>query len=109
MATFNFCPAFGASDQNKPRVLIAVFGDGYQQRVADGINISTRQWALNFSRKQSDIDDIRAFLEARQGVESFDWTPPRGDAGKWIAQEWSGQVNDGGDSLSVTFTEVFGE
>jgi phage-related protein len=109
MATFNYCPAFGASDMTKPRVLVAQYGDGYQQRVADGINHMLRQWQLTFSSRQERIDEIRAFLDARAGVESFDWTPPRGDAGKWIAQEWQGQVNNGADALSVTFVEVFGE
>jgi phage-related protein len=109
MATFDFCPAFGASETVRPRVLTASFGDGYQQRVADGINFKPRQWSLNFSSKQARIDEIRAFINARAGVESFDWTPPRGEPGKWIAQEWQGQVNNGGDAFSVTFLEVFGE
>jgi phage-related protein len=109
MATFDFCPAFGATETTKPRVLMAVFGDGYQQRLADGINISIRQWGLSFSKKQANMAAIRAFLEARNGVESFDWTPPRGDAGQWLASEWQTSINNGADALNVTFTEVFGE
>lgn len=109
MATFTYCPAFGASDTTKPRVLKAQFGDGYQQRAGDGINIAPRQWSLSFSRKQSDIDAIRAFLEARNGIESFTWTPPRGASGRFLCEQWQGSVNDGADSLTVTFDEVFGE
>ena len=109
MAEFRYCPAFGASEQKKPRFLSVSFGDGYQQRAADGINNVIRQWQLTFSSKQARIDEIRAFLDARAGAESFDWTPPRGAAGRWIAPEWNSQINNGGDNLTVTFVEVFGE
>jgi phage-related protein len=109
MATFNYCPAFGASETVKPRVLTASFVDGYQQRAADGINYKPRQWDLTFSSRQERIEDIKAFMEARGGVESFDWTPPRGEAGQWIAPQWQSQVNNGGDAFTVTFMEVFGE
>jgi phage-related protein len=107
MATFNWCPAFGATENTKPLVLKAQFGDGYQQRVADGINTLKRNWTLSFSKKQDKIEPIRDFLRARAGVESFDWTPPRGAAGKWVCEEWNLTVNDGGDSVSLTFLEVF--
>jgi phage-related protein len=58
----------------------------------------------------SDLDAIEAFLVARNGIESFDWTPPTGAAGKWICTSWNRSYSaQNVNSLSATFTEVFGE
>lgn len=109
MSTFTYIPVYGATETTRARVLKAQFGDGYVQRVADGINNYPRTWSLTFSKTQSDIETILTFLETEGGVTSFDWTPPRGSAGKWICEEWNTSVNDGYDQLTVQFTEVFGE
>lgn len=109
MATFTTAPNFGAQLTVKPRVLTSQFGDGYSQRVADGINARPESWALTFSaRTNSERDTILAFLEARNGVESFDWTSPRGTVGKWICSEW-GYVPDNAatNTVTATFTQVF--
>lgn len=109
MATFTYTPDNSAQLAVKPRVLQAQFGDGYRLRVADGINVRPRQWRLTFNtRTDAEMAPIVAFLEARNGVEAFDWTPPLGTAGKWICEEW-GQtvVRFGINDLSATFVEVF--
>ena len=55
-----------------PRVLIATFGDGYEQRIADGINTLNEIYNLTFAtRLKEDIDDIVAFLDGKGGVSSF--------------------------------------
>tara|TARA_B110000977_G_C10704851_1_gene348864 strand:+ start:31 stop:432 length:402 start_codon:yes stop_codon:yes gene_type:complete len=55
-----------------PRVLTATFGDGYEQRIADGINTLNEDYSLTFqSRPKADIDDIVAFLNGKGGVGSF--------------------------------------
>lgn len=110
MSTFIWSPAYGAALAVEPRVRVASFGDGYQQRVGDGINSQPRSWSLSFSQLRANIDAIEAFLTAHAGVESFDWTPPTGAAGKWICQSWSRahsakQVQ----AINCTFIEVFGE
>lgn len=111
MATFTYKPAQGASRNISPRVRTAQFGDGYMQRVGDGINTQPRVWDLTFSRKKADIDAIDAFLAARGGVESFDWTPPDGSAqGKFICKTWAKSMPSVRvQTLSGTFEEVFGE
>ncbi len=105
--TFTYVPAYGARLQSTPRVRSAQFGDGYQQRVADGINSNRRVWNLTFSKTQSDIDTILNFLEGEAGVTAFTWTPPRGSSGSWVCPEWGNAVNDGYDQLTATFIEVF--
>lgn len=90
MATFTWVPSYNASATRKPRVLATKFGDGYEQRVGDGINTNPRDWSLSFEgRKVDEADSIEAFLIARGGFESFDWTDPHGVAGKFVCREWS--------------------
>jgi phage-related protein len=58
-------------------VLEAKFGDGYSQRMSDGLNTIMETWSLSFqNRPISDINIIRAFLEGKNGVQAFSWDPP---------------------------------
>lgn len=109
MATFTIAPDFGAALTTKPRVRMAQFGDGYQQRVGDGINIRAESWQLTFSaRTASERDTILSFLQARNGVESFDWTSPFGTTGKWVCAEWSGSANNAvTNTVTAKFDQVF--
>lgn len=109
MATFNFTPSFAPSLTEKPRVLSARFGDGYEQRVGDGINIRARSWQLTFSsRTAAEIAPIIAFLRARNGIESFDWTDPDAVSGKFTCSEWQKTTTNAiTQTLTCTFNEVF--
>jgi len=60
------------------RLLQAEFGDGYGQRVVDGINAHHREWSVVWqylTTKES--YKIEQFLVNRMGVESFLWVPPK--------------------------------
>jgi phage-related protein len=108
MSTFTDTPG-SAALTTKPRVRTAAFGDGYEQRLADGINNAPRSWSLGFTRPTAEADAILAFFEARNGAEAFDWTPPYGAAGRWVARDWSAQmISMVAKSINVTFEEVFG-
>lgn len=109
MATFTYTPDNAGQLSVKPRVLEAKFGDGYSQRTGDGINIRPREWRLTFNtRTDAEMAPIVAFLEARNGIESFDWTPPTGAAGKFLCSEWQQTpVRAGINDLTATFREVF--
>lgn len=109
MSTFNFCAAFGAVETVQPRVRTIRFGDGYEQRASFGINTQPRTWTLTFNNKlTTEADQIEDFFAARAGVESFDWTPPSGAAGKWVCRSWSKSVNAPGVfTINATFEEVF--
>lgn len=110
MSTFTWIPEYGANQEVKPRLFKASFGDGYEQRSLAGINTRPRIWSLTFRKISTELDDIEDFLVARGGVESFDWTPPRGAAGKFVCEEWTRGVPDSAyDTLRATFREVFGE
>jgi phage-related protein len=70
-------PDKSMTKQSAPRVLTATFGDGYEQRIADGINTLNETYSLSFkTRLKADIDDIVAFLDGKKGVSNFTLTLP---------------------------------
>jgi phage-related protein len=57
------------------------FGDGYSQRVPNGINNGLRRWSVSFSdRSKTEADAIVAFFRARNGATSFTVQPQGFDA-----------------------------
>jgi len=67
-----------ASYELEPKIIKAQFGDGYAQRRPAGINTQACIWSL--SMKNIDVTtagDVVTFLSNRNGVEVFNWTPPR--------------------------------
>ena len=111
MATFpGFQPDYGVDVSITPRLARQKFGDGYEQVVGDGLNTMPRVWGVTFTQTEADIDTIESFLHTCGGVEAFDWTPPRGAAGKWrtSAEGWKRTVtNFGYETLTASFEEVF--
>lgn len=93
----------------KPSVSVIRFGDGYAQRIRTGINTNLQAWSLSFQNRDPDEGAaIDAFLLARGGAESFDWTPP-GEIStrKFICPTWNYAPQKGGwYSLTATFEEV---
>ena len=62
---------------SKPNVLVAKFGDGYQQRIASGLNSIEESFSVAFqNRPKVEADDIEAFFSAKKGVTSFAFTYP---------------------------------
>ena len=108
MATFTYISDFGAAINSKPSVTVVKFGDGYEKRQAFGINQNLKSWSLQFSnRTNTDADGIEAFLDARAGVESFDWTEPFGTGYKYVCREWSRTVEMfNNNTIQATFDEV---
>lgn len=107
--TFTFTPDFGLSVAYKPRVRAVQFGDGYQQRVADGINTGTDAWNLTFAvRDDTETNQILAFLQARGAVEAFNWTAPDGTSAVFVCSEWNRTFDRFGQStITATFRRVY--
>ena len=77
--------------EKEPKVKVSKFGDGYEQRVADGINNNLQKWTISFTkRNDTDVGSVYDFLEARAAVESFDWTP-RGEGATrvFVCRKWT--------------------
>lgn len=109
MATFTYTPSFEATESSQPRVRKTAFGDGYEQRVTFGLRRDPKEWTLVFAnRTDAERDNITSFLEARGGYESFDWTPPRGTAGKYVCESWQVTLsNCNNNQIRATFRQVF--
>jgi phage-related protein len=109
MATFTYIPSFEANESSKPRVRKFVAGDGYESRVRFGLNTDPKQWSLTFSeRTNTERDAILSFFESSVGVTSFDWTPPRGVAGKYLCEEWQVTMRAYNfNTIQATFRQVF--
>lgn len=85
------------------------FGDGYSQRVADGINPIVRAFDLTFSdNKEATMRAIVNFLDAHVG-KSFFFTPMFGGEGYYAADDGYSYSNVGADvyTLTATFTQVY--
>jgi len=109
MATFTATPSQGINLTSEFRVKKAQFGDGYSQRVADGINTIQRKWSVSFTNTATAIDAIQLFLDTEKGVTSFTWVPPVGDSGLFLCDSYSRSIDDyDNETLSATFIEVFG-
>jgi len=69
---FFWIPNYASDIENKPSVTVIKFGDGYEQRISDGINSSFIRLNLTFEgRNEREVRAIIHFLNARKGVEAF--------------------------------------
>lgn len=74
---FLWTPSTSSEIMSRPRTKTISFGDGYSQRIKDGINNNLLSLNLNFEgRTLIEAKAILHFLYTREGVESFLWTPP---------------------------------
>ena len=72
LTSTNRKPDKGYTRVTKPRALVTAFGDGYSQRLIDGINPLTEKINVNFAtRTKAEIDHICSFFESKGGVTAF--------------------------------------
>jgi phage-related protein len=108
--TFTFVPSKNISKSTKTRTREISFGDGYSQRVPDGINNILREWKLTFENRGIDTaNQIISFLESQNGSESFSWTPPGTNTSyRVVCMEWSEtDTSHISKTISATFKQVF--
>lgn len=100
--TFTWQTQSGNTGTETGKVRKAQFGDGYAQRVADGINPLTRSWPFKWSGPKAPAFAIRDFLRAHIGV-SFFWTAPNDTQQLYTCDTWT--INDeGGPIYTITAT-----
>jgi phage-related protein len=107
-------PDKGMTRQTQPRVLLAQFGDGYEQRIANGINSLQESYSVSFNnRTKEEIDDITGYLGSLQGVTALSFTiPDSNNSGettiKVICDSFSQSYSyDDFYSASATFRRVY--
>ena len=111
---FEWCVTAATYDL-EPKVIKAQFGDGYAQRRPAGINTQACMWSVDMKNIDTKTcNDVLAFLSARNGVEVFNWTPPRMTVEQSvIATSWNfsyGDMIETGDrlyNLTMKFEQVF--
>ena len=71
-------PTYGADEQINDSILIARFGDGYEQSVPDGINYRNSSWNLTWENHPLEhADFIWRFLRPKFQLDPFMWKTPR--------------------------------
>lgn len=106
--TFTWHPDVSSEIAVKPNVHVTKFGDGYEVRTSVGLNTMPEKWSVKFTRAKAESDAIVAFLKARGGVESFNWTTPDSRSLIFVCREWK-VTRLRGEALEITcdFEQVF--
>ena len=93
---FVWIPSYNFSVNNNPRVKVIRFGDGYEQRIKDGINNILLDIELMFeNRSLIESMAILHFLYVRQGRESFIFRPlaPYAKNKRFVCRSWTDSQN----------------
>ena len=114
LTSTNRKPDKGFTRSSEPRIFRTDFGDGYEQRLANGINNLVETYGVSFSnRTKEEIDDITAFFANKGAVTAFTFTIPDSNnsgetAVKVVCDSWS-QAYRYGDyySCNATFRRVY--
>ena len=101
--------------KTSPKRYVANFGDGYEQRIAQGLNPLQETYSVTFkTRPKAEIDDIVAFFDSKQGVTNFSFTIPDTNGGsnettiKVICEDYSISYDyDDYYSCSAQFKRVY--
>lgn len=102
-------PTLGSSVEAEPRILLAQFGDGYNQRAADGINNVLHRAALSWEiLTREEATTLMSFFRERAGWKPIAWQMPGdNEVRKWIAVKWNRTYVDANlDSVTAQFSEV---
>ena len=106
-------PSYSPQLSVENNIITVALGDGYEQRLKNGINESRRTFSLSFlNRSDTVTTNILNFLadplKGDNGAKAFDWTPPFGSTGKWVCQNPSvTMVAHNLNDIELVFREVF--
>ena len=107
METFHWEVAPSMSITAEPKVKIIKFGDGYEQRIKDGINNDLRTYSVTLNVHRDDAPVIDAFLTRQGGVHAFKWREPNTNRLITVkCPSWSTNVKNTSVSITTTFEEV---
>jgi len=90
MESFNWKIRPGMRAEREPRVQTIRFGDGYEQRRADGLNILQSRYAIMLSGPHATMQAVEDFLTRHSGIRAFLWQPPgQPDPAAFVCRRWS--------------------
>lgn len=111
MATFPITnPVYNTRINARPKVNILSFGDGFEQRLTEGLNQNPLSVNLTFELSQTDADTAITFLNARvEDGASFDYTlPSESSSRKFVCTSFPRSIPFlNSVTLSCVFREVF--
>jgi phage-related protein len=109
-AKWIWTPSYNLNTSIVPRVKSVKMGDGYEQRMQDGINTVLLSITMSYeNRTLRENLAMSHFLNERGGFETFLFTPqpPYNKEKLFLARQWDGVYNFFDNySLSVTFEEL---
>lgn len=112
---FFWKPSYNSKINNQPRMKILKFGNGYEQRINDGINNQLKEIDLIFdNRSENETVSILHFLNARASQESFIYNIPtifsKSSTSlntRFVCPEWSASyISYNNNTIEVKFREV---
>lgn len=110
---FFWKPSYSSQVVHAPRVLRFKFGNGYEQRIEDGLNSNLISLELTFdNREENEATAILYFLQERAGKESFVYNVPSiysksTFTTRYICSSWNSAFNFYKNySIRATFEEV---
>lgn len=91
------------------KFLVSEYGDGYEQRVAIGVNSMFMTWNIQWNMLSlADRNTLIAFWNRHGRVNSFQWTPPNETLGTYV---FSSALNEGNVgvryNISIQLKQVF--
>ncbi len=89
---FIWVPSYNSSANHAPKTKFVQFGDGFEQRYADGINSNPFTFDYVFDlRSDAEATAIAHFLVTRRAIESFWFTAPApyNQIRKYLVKEWT--------------------
>lgn len=109
METFNFQVQTKPRGDVRYRRRVAQYGDGYAQKVGDGLHTKVQDWTVTFSGSFDEAQDVIDFLDQHAGYIPFMWTPPGSSSPKYFTCPSFSQVPHVGQQkiLVLRFEEDF--
>tara|TARA_B100000519_G_scaffold196901_1_gene203927 strand:+ start:1632 stop:1979 length:348 start_codon:yes stop_codon:yes gene_type:complete len=113
MATFpSITPTYGQTQTINQENIVVKLGDGYQQRLVQGLNENQRylKVTLGFNISQTDADTINTFLNARfDDQDHFQFTiAGESSARNFVCTRRSSSIPyNNRVNMNLTFEEVF--
>ncbi|MBF0786078.1 phage tail protein [Muribacter muris] len=102
-----FCPQPGFTVENEPRRKVNQFGDGYQQRRADGLNPLLRKYSLTFNLNPQQAVILDRFFATHGAVTAFYFRERhQSSLIKVVCQKWTKTVGRTHIQFSCEFEEV---
>lgn len=106
LQTLPFCPQPGFTVDSEPRRKVSQFGDGYQQRRAEGLNPLLRKYSLNFNLKHTQAVILDRFFATHGGVTAFHFHDENGVLIKAVCPKWKKTKGKTHTQFACEFEEV---